>query len=196
MHRSTKASHAAVGALSAGKASPSTASRTDAPSPSPSPWARAASASRPAPSAPCRSTRTTTTRVPDASRACVTPAGISAIDAVRGSPSADHVNGAPSVTTSCTAWWAWASAEKDAPSYTTRPGPSTRVLTSFGPIGETRGQAPSARYYPTVSRNERSRFSDTRRGRFGLGTLGTQNQEVGPHRASREPVAAEDSVLR
>jgi hypothetical protein len=44
--------------------------------------------------------------------------------------------------------------------------------------------------------NERSRSSGKLRGRFGLGTLGTQNQEVGPHRALREPVAAEDRVLR
>jgi hypothetical protein len=41
--------------------------------------------------------------------------------------------------------------------------------------------------------SERSRLSNRRRGRFGLGT---QNQEVGPHRALREPVAAEDRVLR
>ena len=47
-----------------------------------------------------------------------------------------------------------------------------------------------------ASLNGRSRFSNRRRGRFGLGTLGTQNQEVGPHRALREPVAAEDRVLR
>ena len=45
----------------------------------------------------------------------------------------------------------------------------------------------------SLALNGRSRFSNRRRGRFGLGT---QNQEVGPHRALREPVAAEDRVLR